>query len=205
MRLFVALNLPRDVRHAIRAATEHLRASSLPVRWTPEESLHLTLKFLGEVPIEALESVQTAVSQAAVGSEALVVELDGVGAFPTLERHRVIWMGASGGNGLLSLHRAAEEHLAPRGFGPDGRPFHPHVTLGRVAKHARGDTAALAGLAETATYAGRVGIGTVDVMRSHLTSSGARYEVLTRCPLGEGGQPESGSRMNLTDETERKW
>ena len=206
MRLFVALNLPREERRAIRAATEQLRASNLPVRWTPEDSLHLTLKFLGEVPLGALESVETAVSEAAGRNEAVVVELDGVGAFPTLERPRVIWMGASGGKGLLSIHRATEEHLAPRGFEPEGRPFHPHVTLGRVKKHARtGDTKSLVGLAETVTHAGRVGIGTVDVMRSHLTSSGARYEVLTRCPLGEGGQPESGSRMTLTDETERKW
>ena len=206
MRLFVALNLPEPERRAIRAATEHLRASGLPVRWTPEEGLHVTLKFLGEVPPEAVEDVETAVTDAAAGSGAIFLELGGLGAFPTLRHPRVVWLGASGVEGLSSLHRAADEHLAARGFEPEARPFHPHVTLGRVKKHARTeDTAGLAGLAETVPYASRVGIDTVDVMRSHLSSGGARYEVLARCPLGNGGLPRTDSRTNLTDETERQW
>jgi 2'-5' RNA ligase len=206
MRLFVALNLPERERRAIRVATECLRASDLPIRWAPEESLHLTLKFLGEVPPEALEVVETAVSAAAARSEAFAIEVGGVGAFPALKRPRVVWMAASGGEGLLSLHSATTQHLAARGFEVETRPFHPHVTLGRVKKHARpGDTDTLAGLAETVTYAERVGIDTVDVMRSHLTASGARYEVLSRCPLGERGSRPPNPEANLKGGTEWQW
>lgn len=132
MRLFAALPLPGLARDEVAGVLERLRRRELPVRWVTDEGLHLTLKFFGEVSPERLEVIQEAVRQAGQGAEALPLRLADLGAFPMPARPRVLWLGIEGPPGLELLQDRLERRSEAIGFQPEGVPFRPHVTLGRV-------------------------------------------------------------------------
>lgn len=185
MRLFVALNLAAEVRAQIQAATAELSRAPLPVRWASAASLHLTLKFLGEVGPDALSEIARASAAAVVRVTPFALRLSGTGAFPSLARPRVLWVGAEPAPELLRLHAELERELEPLGFAPEAGPFRPHLTLGRVRRGARGGE--LRGLSEMlrgVRFEAVVPVGEVDLMQSHLAPEGARYERLRSFPLG---------------------
>lgn len=133
MRLFLALPAPPDVQAAASRVIERLRGAG-EVRWVDPPLLHLTLKFLGEVPEERLEEIAKAAAETANTAANFVLECGGVGAFPQPRRARVVWMGVAGpGVGRLSrLVDGLEGRLEKLGFAREEREFRPHLTLGRV-------------------------------------------------------------------------
>ncbi len=184
MRLFVALNFPAKQRQRFFRAGKGLREAGLPMRWVDKSSLHLTLKFLGEVRPERVGEVKEAVSSIAAKSPILDVTLRGCGAFPTMRRPRVIWLGADATPELRCLKHDLEWELAPLGFEREVRSFHPHITLGRASKEARaGDFRRFEELAAEFDFAATIPVKTVDIMESHLSSKGARYERILAAPL----------------------
>ena len=96
MRLFVAVNFPGDMRRDIWNASAALRSASLPVRWVEESALHVTLKFLGDVAPDRRDDLVTTLGEAADGTRAFTLPVTGFGAFPSVERPRVIWVGCEG-------------------------------------------------------------------------------------------------------------
>jgi len=141
MRLFFAAHLPAPVRAALVAAQEDLRARlGDAVRWTRPEALHLTLKFLGEVDgARAPETLLAAAAEGLSPGGPLDLVVQGLGAFGG-RRPRVVWAGVEGPD-LEGLRRLAEHldgALRPLGFPGDGRPYAPHITLGRVRTPGRG-------------------------------------------------------------------
>ena len=178
MRLFVALNLPDRVREALWAAAAPLRELGLAVKWVRPEGIHLTLKFLGEVSEGREPDLRAALGRAAAGGRALSLVVSGFGAFPGLDRPRVIWAGLEADPEILALQHRVEEQFVPLGFPREDRPFRPHLTLGRAARDARpercdGLEATLRGLRvhEAAS------VGSVDLMQSVLKAGGAVYQV----------------------------
>ncbi|MBA3260213.1 MAG: RNA 2',3'-cyclic phosphodiesterase, partial [Gemmatimonadales bacterium] len=111
---------------------DRLRRRELPVRWVRDEGLHLTLKFFGEVAAERVGAIEEAILLANAGSEPLAMRLDELGAFPTPSRARVLWVGVEAPPALELLQDRLERRSEAIGFPPEGRPFRPHVTLGRV-------------------------------------------------------------------------
>jgi RNA 2',3'-cyclic 3'-phosphodiesterase len=132
MRLFAALPIPDPAREEIAALLARLRASDWPVRWVGDEGLHVTLKFYGEVAPERLEVIEESVRLAARGAGPLPLRLDELGAFPSVQHARVLWLGLEGPPALELLQDRLERAGEAIGFPPEGRPFRPHVTLGRV-------------------------------------------------------------------------
>lgn len=195
MRLFVALNFPARERQRLFRAGKQLREADLPMRWVEKDKMHLTLKFLDEVRPERAEEVKEAVMRIATKTPALEVSLAGCGAFPTMRRPRVIWLGAEATPELRCLKHDLEWELAPLGFEREVRAFHPHITLGRAANDARaGDFRAFEELAADFDFEAAVKVKTVDLMVSHLSSKGARYEKLLAAPLkGPPGKKEAAS------------
>lgn len=178
MRLFVALNLPPEVREALWAATEPLRQRRLPVKWVRGEGIHVTLKFLGEVDGAQEGALVAALGRAAAGARPLSLALEGFGVFPDFRRPRVVWTGITPEPALEILQHRVEQEFAPLGFPTEARAFRPHLTLGRADREARsrdfaGLEATLGGLvfAETAL------VSAVDLMQSTLQSGGAVYHV----------------------------
>jgi 2'-5' RNA ligase len=174
VRLFLAINLPDDVRRAIHEATSPLRAALPEAAWADPARLHVTLKFLGELPADAAPPLAAAVERVAGRHAPLVLRLGGVGAFPDLRRPRVVWLGVTTPPALSALHRDLERECAALGYEAEQRPFRAHVTLGRV----RTVGGALARAAADVHYQAEVAVTTIELMESRLSSAGARYGVV---------------------------
>lgn len=179
LRTFVAIDIPATPLHGVLEELARL-GSPLKMAALP---LHLTLKFLGNTDAAALERISAAIATVCALHEPLQLEISGVGAFPTVKRPSVVWAGIHPSQPLAALAAGLDARLAPLGFTPERRAFHPHVTLARVKGR---PPAALCEL--MALYAEEVfGIATVGetlFYQSLLTPAGPQYTVLRRMALG---------------------
>jgi RNA 2',3'-cyclic 3'-phosphodiesterase len=130
-RLFIALPLPDSVRAELAGLLEPLRG----VSWTRPEQLHLTLRFLGEVPAGCVERIEERL--AAIRVEPFIIPVEGVGAFPPKGPPRVIWVGVGAGHPhLFQLRQRLDDAVLAAGIDFDVRFFQPHITLARCAEGA---------------------------------------------------------------------
>jgi 2'-5' RNA ligase len=190
LRLFVAIELPPDVRSALAETQLALQrsdpAAARLVKWVDVSSIHLTLKFLGDAPDTSLGALRSALARAAAGRPSLVLSLGQAGCFPNARQPRVLWVGVAGENErLASLQQAVEAQIAPLGFPTESRRFSPHLTLGRVRDDA--DAAARQRLG-SALQSARVApasfvASSISLMRSELRPSGAVYTRLAEAAL----------------------
>ena len=183
MRLFVALPIPEPARHVIVALLDRLRGSDWPVRWVRPEGIHLTLKFYGEVAPERLEVIEEAIRLAAAGAGPMSMRLAALGAFPTNARPRILWLGLDAPPALELLQDRLERRGEDIGFPPEGVPFQPHVTLGRMREGHRLPPHAL----ETSDGAPEKVAFLADriiLYESLLSPEGPRYEPRLVLPLG---------------------
>lgn len=187
MRLFLAINLPSEVQHAVAGATEPLREILPEASWIREPRLHLTLKFFGERPDDEVPSLQGALAAAAGRHRELVLELGGVGAFPNFRKARVVWFGVEPSPRLELLHHDIEVAYGALGLEVEGRPFRPHLTLARVRDRLDEQKAKeLSRAAKRVVYRTDVVIRSVDLMRSDLGPGGSSYTTLASAPLRSG-------------------
>lgn len=184
MRLFIALNIPAPERERIHEAATPLRDAGLPVRWLEPERFHLTLKFLGDVRAEMLPIVEKVVDRVAEATGGFSLKIGGFGAFPTIRRPRVLWIGVEPSPALRCLKQDLEWGLANHGFERETRAFHPHITLGRAAEgEGAGAFRGLDDLAAGLDYVSTVPAETVDLMRSQLSRTGRVYSLVRESPL----------------------
>jgi 2'-5' RNA ligase len=193
-RLFIAIELPDEVRLALRRMQTRLKQADREaiIRWTNADGIHLTLKFLGETPATQEAAIRRALYEAAQGHASFALELASMGCFPNTRRPRVVWAGVNGAlDALSALRDAVERTVAPLGFPTGTRPFSPHLTLGRVRQGA--SPTALAALGTRIDQAGEcepVGwqVTGLSLMRSDLRPTGAVYSQVAHIPLAhEGG------------------
>jgi len=150
-------------------------------------NLHLTLKFLGQVGEERIGPIVDALTRAVSSTKAFEARVQGLGAFPSLTRPRVVWAGVTeGADQMVDLAGRVDAALAALGFAPDARPFSPHVTLGRVRQPGRNPALADALQAAAGREFGRIRIAGASLMRSELSPRGARYTELAALKLGHG-------------------
>lgn len=181
LRLFIALELPAQVLEALTALQDDLR-SQVPeraARWVRPAGIHLTLKFLGDVPAEQVDAIAAGIREASKGHAPFALQAERLGVFPNPRRARVLWVGVGGEvEALRSLHASVEEHIVPLGFPAEERKFRGHLTLARAARNAsRAEQEALGELAVRADL-GLVAswqVGSVSLIRSQLKSGGAVY------------------------------
>jgi RNA 2',3'-cyclic 3'-phosphodiesterase len=183
MRTFLALNLDPAERDRLHASLDPLRRHDWPARWLPPAALHLTLRFLGDTEGSDIERIDHVLRQVAVQHGPQRLELGGFGAFPSLRRANVLWVGVAPSPPLMALHRDAELALARLGYGREPKPFRPHITVARLRGGARPPDVERP--AAGYDYSSAVDIETMDLMRSHLNPAGAHYELLLRFRLGE--------------------
>ena len=185
MRLFIGIGLSPECRRAIAGAVSPLRKKGIPVSWTPEPNLHLTLKFLGETMDARLSELAGCMAEAVRDFPPFQLRVEKAGAFPTLRAPRVLWIGIREPLELVrKLHQNMENALSGAGFPRDERPFHPHVTVGRVRGRVApgwGETyaSAVSGVAFEAVF-----VASYRVYESRLSPSGAHYSVLREVPFG---------------------
>jgi 2'-5' RNA ligase len=187
VRLFIAINLPSDVRAEITAVTAALRAEAPEIAWVGEARLHLTLKFLGEVDEGRLREIAAAMAAVAGQHRELLMTLGGIGAFPNFRRARVVWMGIEQEARLELLHHDIELACESLGFELEGRAFRPHVTLGRVKDvlpEAR--LRALRRVGKQTEFRTDFVVRAVDLMSSELSQSGPTYRTVLSAALRSG-------------------
>lgn len=187
MRLFLAINLDHTIRVALASATEPLRAAAPMLAWTAEQKLHLTLRFLGEQDEAADARLKSAMRDVSVRHRAFPVQLRQVGAFPNFRRARVVWMGVEPAARLELLQHDVETACEAAGFGLDGRPFRPHVTLARVHRRPGEDVMReLARAARRVDFEAEAQVESIDVMHSIPSGGGTRYERRHALALAQG-------------------
>jgi 2'-5' RNA ligase len=186
-RLFLALALPEAVRRLLHGLTGHADS----VRWTPEAQLHLTLRFVGDVPGEQTEGLRARLRTVRVQSFPLSVE--GVGAFPPKGTPRVLWVGVGSGHPRLhQLRQRADDAVLGAGVPMDVRTFHPHVTLGRCLDGAGAEAARWLRLHHE--FAGPTfTVDAFELYASELHASGAVHTLVERFPLGSPAGTEEGT------------
>ena len=194
-RLFVALDPDAAVRAAVAAAVAGLRLAAGPaggaLRFGDPATVHLTLRFLGDVDEVRVGPVAAAVAATAAEHRPLWLEVRGAGAFPSPRRARVAWLGLGGDlASLAALAAGLDRHLAPLGFAAESRPFTPHLTVARA--RAPGGAHGLAASLEAASEA-IIPIpwraDAITLFESHLERGGARHQPLLRAPLGAPPSP----------------
>ena len=138
VRSFLAIELPKPILRKIEEVQGDLRSTHADVRWVNPEKIHLTLKFFGNIEESRINPIFKSIEEPIRNTLPFFLKVKGVGAFPHLRNPRVIWMGLVDGKEVLtSFQKQIETRLEKIGFQPEDRPFHPHLTLGRM-KSSRG-------------------------------------------------------------------
>ena len=194
VRTFFAVEPSPEVRAAAAGLADRLRRGrgAAEVRWVPPENLHVTLRFLGETEESGVAPLIAALDGVTAGTPPCRLSLGSLGAFPDVRRPRVIWLGLKGTGtaALRSLQRRIEERVTELGWEREGRPFSPHLTLGRVRPGGAAPPGGDWARAAVPELAFRVEEAVL--MRSDLRPDGARYSVIHRAPLGgDGGRSEA--------------
>ena len=191
VRAFIALEIPEAVRGSLLRLQQQLRAGGLRARWVRPENVHLTVRFLGDIPLGVIPPVCSALEGAADGLKAPELQVANLGVFPNLRRARVIWAGLGGQvDGLNKIKARVDACLQTvdrRLFPIENRRFRAHLTLGRFRKPVEeGLAAALkepAGDDPLPFFA-----KTLALLRSELKPGGPVYTPLGRWTLQGAGQ-----------------
>jgi 2'-5' RNA ligase len=180
MRAFIALCLPKDVISALADLQGRLRGFGIKMKYTDPQNIHLTLKFLGQVPVSEISVVSAALEDAAADFSKMELSARGLGVFPGVRRPRVMWTGISGHTDQLqSMHLAVERRMADLGFAKEDRRFTGHLTLGRFK--AKADPVRIAdAIAKFGDFAaGPFDAASVELFESTLTPKGPVYRVVS--------------------------
>jgi 2'-5' RNA ligase len=190
IRAFLAVNLPirqiDEVRQIQGQLRERAMEAGMKVAWVPSPNMHVTLKFLADIPEELVSAIRDLLGPVLEARRAVQLEVGGLGVFPGAGKPRVLWVGVeSEGDALGELAGEIDDQLETLGFEKETREFHAHLTLGRV-KHARGGLGELyTGLEQTAF--GGCSVHEVVLYQSVLQRTGAEYKPLARFPLAARG------------------
>jgi 2'-5' RNA ligase len=184
MRLFVAVNLPEQIKARLGSVQDQLRSAQADVSWVRPGNIHLTLKFLGETEVGRLERIRAALEEAARRHAPFAFDLTGLGSFGG-RAPRVLWVGVEqGAEPLTRLAEGVEVAMAALGVAREKRGFTAHLTLGRV-RSPRNAERLLAALGEWRRERfGSIQVAQFELMESQLDPQGSIYTVRQSFPLG---------------------
>lgn len=181
IRLFVAVELPEDLRTSIAGLSRFF--SHADIKPVKKENIHLTLKFLGEVEDKRTAEVVNALQQPGTAVSSFSLTPGTPGAFPNPSRARVLWVGLAGVvPPLIELQQLVEQALKPLGFEPEKRPYAPHITFARLRKPAD-VTRQLERARASFGYNSQVKVDSYVLYQSILHRSGPEYRIVKRFGL----------------------
>jgi 2'-5' RNA ligase len=186
IRSFIAIEVPQPLLARMGELQRELTRMEAGVNWVRSEGMHLTLKFLGSISAEEVEKIARAIAPVVAAWNPFELSIHGLGCFPSSRNPRVIWVGIDRGGGeASSLQKVIEDKATEVGFPPEGRPFKPHLTLGRV-RTPIGRSAFIQVMekhkdVEIGSFQARE----VYLFKSELKPSGAVYTKLQTFPMGK--------------------
>ncbi|HBR15381.1 MAG TPA: RNA 2',3'-cyclic phosphodiesterase [Candidatus Omnitrophica bacterium] len=184
IRTFIAMDLNEILVHTIKQVQAHLKSLNCDIKWVKPENIHLTLKFLSDVPLQRIDRVKEVLGNIAQLTPPLRLELTSLGAFPSPERARVIWVGLKDDQKRFeTLADSLETQLGNMGFKKEARAFSPHITIGRARSPKNLD--ALSREMKKYSLPASLVQEALDIVlyKSTLTSAGPVYEELARFPF----------------------
>lgn len=184
IRTFIAIQIPESIKNEIFLIQAKLRAAGKGISWTKADNIHLTLKFLGPTDDTLIDSIRDKISASIAGKKPFKIQVNGLGAFPTLKRPRIIWIGANAeSDHLREISRNLNENLESLGFESEKRKFTAHLTIGRV-KDARKISPILERMNDLTNFdAGEFMVEKIELIKSDLHPSGAIYTPLRKIML----------------------
>lgn len=191
IRVFLGIELSACIREKLFCLQQQLKKTLPSINWVRQESLHLTLKFLGDVEPSIISQLRSALEPLGAKRGGFSLAVQGVGVFPQGEHPRVLWVRLTGDVHVLQeLVLEAEAALEPLGFPPQEKVFHPHLTLARIKRENAAVGAALleSGVLDSDQNLGTLPIERFTLFRSDLDSSGAMYTALWTIPFFEEAQ-----------------
>ncbi len=184
VRTFIAAEISPKVREGLTRDLERLKILAPRVQWSKSENLHLTFRFLGDVPEKDLEELFEALEDGVAEVEPFALEVSGLGVFPNWHHPRVVWAGCGeGSEDAVALAGAVEAVCEELGYEPERRPFRPHLTLGRVKLPADAEGLEAATAAMRDRVYGYMDVDAVVVFMSSLRRTGPVYSPMARIEL----------------------
>jgi len=186
IRSFISINLPDEIKKRLSEIISDLKKHDADIKWVSPDSIHLTLKFLGNIEASIAATIIEKLQKKIASYEPFYIKIAGVGCFPSEKRPRVIWVGIEGPDTIRRLQTDIETEMSGLGFEPEDRPFSPHLTIGRV-RSMRG----MAGVMNRFRDFSNADLGSMEVsgihlMKSDLKPSGAIYSVLGDIQFNKG-------------------
>ncbi len=184
MRTFVAIDLEPEIKKNLSKFIQKLDSHNPNIRWTKNQGMHLTLKFIGEIPDEREDDIKSVLMDISLKHARFPLKLAGTGTFPPRSRHpRILWLGIEENPKLRSVQNDVESKLEKMSIPREKRKFHPHLTLGRV-KSSHNIAPVLEKLTENInTEFGKMEVTEVTLFKSTLKPSGAEYDALAKIQL----------------------
>ena len=188
IRAFIAVSLPPILGSQLDLTSRQLREMlpAVPIRWVPVKNIHLTLKFLGNIPEQNLGALKESLNIEASRHRSFEIGLGLPGAFPSINRPRVIWVGVTAAEELKELARGIEHQTESLGYPSEERPFSPHLTLGRVGRQVSpGEIRLISDAVQSLKIeaAGTTRVTEIHLYRSDLNPGGAVYTRLYSASL----------------------
>jgi len=187
MRTFIAIELPQEIKAILAGFQEKLKASGADVKWVTPESIHLTLKFLGDANDKKIGPIMEALEEVARKKAGFTIRISSLGAFPGLNSIRVIWAGITqGDDAACQIAEDLEDRIAAIGIPKEKRPFSSHITIGRTRSNLNLDKLAIGIETLGKTLAGinlKFSVNKITLFKSTLTSGGPVYEALKTVSL----------------------
>jgi 2'-5' RNA ligase len=183
LRTFIAVELNPNHKQALCEAQNKLSSIGADVKWVAPENCHITLKFLGQTPERQIRPIAQLLDDTARQTSPFEIELGELGAFPSLDKPQVLWVGLNKGPlPLIELSKILEERLLTLGFLKEARAFTPHITIGRSKTDRRIKELSLA-LRSTPVVSTTESVRGLTLFQSVLSSQGPRYSVIHRAAL----------------------
>ena len=183
LRVFIAFELPKEIRAAISEYTQPLRSLPGRVSWVKPDNIHLTIKFLGDTPEKKNNDISGALREVARGVQPITATISGSGVFPNERKPRVLWIGVDEKSGVLQkLTAGIDNRMHDFCFKKEVRSFSPHLTIGRVREG--GVDKIVAAMRERPFAAQEVEWNEITLMQSELRPGGSLYTPLCKIKLG---------------------
>lgn len=183
IRSFIAISLPIEIKKQLENLSQnlknHLKGSNSKITWIKPKSIHLTLKFLGNITESQTSPIMQKLNEIANNTVPFRISIEGLGVFPNFNHPRVIWVGIKQGDApICLLQRRVEAKLSDLGFRMEKKEFNAHFTLGRVKSIQSRSIISRSFHAIENQYIGTMVVNNINLIKSTLLSQGAEYDIL---------------------------
>lgn len=188
MRTFIAVDFSSTIIHRIAEVIKFFRTQTPEgvLKWVLPQNLHLTIKFLGDIPEENIDLIKHLISTSIQGIQTFKISVEGLGMYPNQHTPRVVWLGIKDHHSLSAIHKAVDQTLVTANIEGDRRGFSPHLTVARIRRKTDRDMAEEIGKTLSQFKVESLGTCFVDkvcLYKSVLTPEGPIYTALFSAPL----------------------